>query len=138
MQNLQGKTRLYAKTPLFFPCADVAGRCMVPCMTKRPSLDTSLTPAALRAALGIVGRTRSWLSQETGLAPDTVTGVLNATRRPEYDTLVRMESALAASGVVFLPPQEGEGVGVRLKLPEPLPAYSTLGRPRKAKHGGAQ
>lgn len=76
------------------------------------------TGAQLRAARGLLNLSVLEVSERTGLVPNTVkraegTNDLAPTTRANARLLVRFFAEL---GVIFLPPDEAAGAGVRLRL----------------------
>ncbi len=73
-----------------------------------------MTPAQCRAARALVGLSQDDLARASQVAKATIAAFELDQRQPYARTLAALREALEAAGVVFVP-ENGEGVGVRLK-----------------------
>ena len=72
-----------------------------------------ITPAQCRAARALIGWSQYDLEAKSRVAQKTIADFEQAKRDPRADTLERLQSALEAGGVEFVP-ENGGGPGVRL------------------------
>ena len=74
--------------------------------------------AHVRAARALVGCSQAKLAEKAGIPVSTInafeTGAPNSIANEAID---KMRAALEAAGVVFLPKDDGGGIGVRLREP---------------------
>jgi len=76
----------------------------------------TITPATCRAARGLVDMTQRQLAEAAFVGLSTVKGFEGSSSTPMANNLRAMQSALENAGVLFIP-ENGGGVGVRLKGP---------------------
>lgn len=73
-----------------------------------------MTPAQCRAARALINWTQPRLAEASALGLSTVVDFERERRKVSPDAENAMQSALEAAGVIFVP-ENGDGVGVRLK-----------------------
>lgn len=73
-----------------------------------------ITPAQIRAARGLLAMSQGDLAKAVNLAGTSLGRIENGLVDPRSSTLARIQAALEARGVIFLP-ENGGGAGVRLK-----------------------
>lgn len=81
--------------------------------------DTSppITAAQSRAGRALVGWSVPALAEATAMPVNQIEQFEAETLDPDAECQRAIRTALEAAGVLFLPEQGGEGVGVRLKFP---------------------
>ncbi|MFP9137061.1 XRE family transcriptional regulator [Devosia sp. XGJD_8] len=81
--------------------------------------DTSppITAAQSRAGRALVGWSLPALAEATAMRVNQIEQFEAETLDPDVECPRAIRTALEAAGVLFLPEQGGEGVGVRLKFP---------------------
>jgi transcriptional regulator with XRE-family HTH domain len=77
-------------------------------------LDVSMSAAQLRAARGLVGWSQQDLADKAEVGRATIADFESGKRVPYATTLLRLQEALMAGGVEFIP-ENGGGAGVRLR-----------------------
>ena len=78
-----------------------------------------LVAAQIRAARGLLGLSQTKLSELASVSAATIKRVEAGTQiRGSAETFRRIQKALEAAGVEFLPANEAKGSGVRFKQPE--------------------
>ena len=76
----------------------------------------SLIPATCRAARSLLDWTQHQLAQKAGVGITTVRTFEKGATKTMPQNLVAIERALVAGGILFIP-ENGGGVGVRLRTP---------------------
>ena len=77
---------------------------------------TMITAAQIRAARGLLNLSQGQLAEMAGLGIATVKRIEASSEvRGAATTLWKIQAALEAAGIEFLPAQEGSGLGVRLR-----------------------
>jgi transcriptional regulator with XRE-family HTH domain len=78
-----------------------------------------IQPDQIRAARGLLGINQSELARRAKVGIATVKRVEGSEEslRVTVDTLLRLQRALEAAGVAFIPADDANGPGVRLKKP---------------------
>ena len=80
-----------------------------------------ITSAQIRGARGLLGISQAQLSQWASVSVATIKRVEAGTQvRGSAETFRRVELALTAEGVEFIPAEGSKGPGVRLSRQEPL------------------
>ncbi len=75
-----------------------------------------LEAAQVRAARALIGWSQAKLAETAGVLISTINEFETGARVPvASEALDKMRSALEAAGVVFLPKDDGGGIGVRLR-----------------------
>jgi transcriptional regulator with XRE-family HTH domain len=74
-----------------------------------------IAAAQIRAARGLLKWTQAMLAAQSGLSVVTLNMIESETVQPRKTSLGAIRKALEAGGVEFLGPQDGGGVGVRLR-----------------------
>jgi len=80
----------------------------------------SITPEQCRAARALVAWSQDQLATAAAVAKTTIANFEINKREPYDRTLLDLQRALEAAGVEFIP-ENGGGVGVRLKHRRPAP-----------------
>lgn len=76
-----------------------------------------VTAPQSRAGRALVGWSVADLAEAAAMPADRITRFEADAEQPDLDCQHAIRRALEAAGVLFLPEQGGEGVGVRLKFP---------------------
>jgi hypothetical protein len=86
-------------------------------MVNRKALGARMIgPAQIRAARGLIDVNQTTLSEWASISVQTIKRIESSSGiRGTAETLWRIQKALEAAGVEFIPPEEGKGPGVRLK-----------------------
>ena len=74
----------------------------------------SLSAAQCRAARALLGWSQDQLAAGSNVAKATIANFEAENRSPYGSTLLRLQEALSAAGVIFID-ENGEGPGVRLR-----------------------
>ena len=76
-------------------------------------------PSQIRAARGLLNINQTELSRRAGLGVATVKRIESSTDdlRVTVQTLLRIQKALEAAGIIFIDQDEEHGLGVRLRNP---------------------
>ncbi len=76
-------------------------------------------PKQIRAARSLLGISQTELANRVGISPATVKRIemLSDDLRVKANTLLRIQRALEADGIIFIEPDEVHGLGLRLKDP---------------------
>jgi hypothetical protein len=77
----------------------------------------AVTAPQSRAGRALIGWSVAALAEATNMPQSEIEQFEAETLRPDSDCHRAIRAALEANGVLFLPEQGGEGVGVRLKFP---------------------
>jgi transcriptional regulator with XRE-family HTH domain len=81
-----------------------------------PVKRTMITAAQIRAARGLLNLSQAQLAEMAELGIATIKRIEAASEvRGAATTLWKIQGALEAAGIEFLPDQDGGGVGVRLR-----------------------
>ena len=83
-------------------------------MTERPP---SITAAQCRAGRALIGLSIPALAEAAAIPASQIEQFEAEILNPDGDEQLAIRAALEAAGVLFLPEQGGEGIGVRLKFP---------------------
>ena len=91
-----------------------------------------ISPAQIRAARGLVDWSQTRLAVASNISENTVRSFERGHRMPVRQNLAAMRAALEEVGVLFLMEQEqvSGGIGVRLRLPDPVLAGEPEDRPQ--------
>lgn len=77
-----------------------------------------ITPAQIRAARALVSLKQDELAAAASVSLATLNNIERGVSDPRSSTLLAIQRALEASGVIFIP-ENGEGPGVRLRKVSP-------------------
>lgn len=73
-----------------------------------------LTPPQIRGARAMLGMTQAELAAAAGMSTTALNNIERGAADPKASTLVAIQKALEAAGVVFVA-ENGHGAGVRLR-----------------------
>ena len=73
-----------------------------------------MTPSQIRGARGMLGMTQAELAAAAGMSTTALNNIERGAADPKASTLVAIQKALEAAGVVFVA-ENGHGPGVRLR-----------------------
>jgi len=79
-----------------------------------------ISPEQCRAARGLLNWSQYDLEKQAKVAQKTIANFELGNRSPRADTLTKLRATLERAGVEFIP-ENGGGVGVRLKKPHRKP-----------------
>lgn len=88
-------------------------------MRSQQAIMYSDPPAQCRAARALLGWTQRELAERSGVPWRTIADFERAETTPQLRTVSRLADAFQVAGVILMP-ENGEGLGVRLKKRHPL------------------
>lgn len=86
-----------------------------------------ITPAQSRAARALLEWSQEELARAAHLGLSTIRDFEKGRRTPSHNNMLGIRTALEAAGVIFIP-EDGEGVGVRLR--ERVGGYAHTASPK--------
>jgi transcriptional regulator with XRE-family HTH domain len=90
---------------------------------------TTITPAQLRAARGLISWSQKDLAERSNVARSMIAGFESCKRKPNLANRTGLRRALEAAGVIFVE-ENGEGPGVRLRKGNDYHRRAAKGGPR--------
>jgi len=72
-----------------------------------------ISPSQSKAARALLGWTQAKLAQKSGIPLDTVKRFERAKSDTRGKAMIKMEAAIRQAGIRLLPPENGEGEGLR-------------------------
>jgi hypothetical protein len=96
---------------------------VTPCSRNRPrsatmtEISPPITAAQSRAGRALVGWSVTALAEAAAIPSSQIEQFEAEIAKPDTDCQRAIRAALEGAGVLFLPEQGGEGIGVRLKFP---------------------